>query len=262
MSSFNWHPNSVPPPYDQFIDMIVKGLQDGSIFVRQVDTTYSIMGSQDFHVEFVGTPLAAKAMPPAASNPFFTSPLAYSWSSHTGPQVESKAKAGVADLGTGKEPIVGFRDFEIEEMDEGFILLSRNGAVWWPRQKLRARCTRTGSGHFSDHDAPKEDCACGIYAYSHPNDSHLKATDVVWGEIALWGDVLICESGYRAEFAYPLSLFVRDTGTKMVRHIRDSLEANYGVPVFLVDERDGKTAAEIMGELVAGMLLDRELENE
>lgn len=254
----NWHPNSVPPPYDQFIDMIVQGLQNGTIYVRQVDTTYSMMGSQDFHVEFVGTPLAAKAMPnygPAGSLGFSKTPGPL-------PKTQPKPKTGVADLGVGTEPIVGFRDFEVEETDEGFILLSRNGAVWWPRQKLRARCTRTGSGHFSDHDAPKEDCACGIYAYARPDHPQLKDKNVVWGEIALWGDVLICETGYRAEFAYPLSLFVRDNGTKMVRHIRDSLETNYGVPVFLVDERDGKTAAEIMGELVAGMLLDRELENE
>jgi hypothetical protein len=60
--------------------------------------------------------------------------------------------------------------------------------------------------------------------------------------------VLICESGYRAEFAYPKNIFIRDTGTKIIRTVARKLEELYGVPVVLMKERDGLPMREIIAQ--------------
>lgn len=241
--SFNWDPKSVPSQLVPYLDQLVYGLQKGTIYLRSLNQTRNMGGMSEWVIELVD-PTASPGVAAPMIAPMFSI-------ASTAPVLPPRKI--VEDLGVGKEPIIGFRDFDIEHTDEGFLLMSRNGTPWWPRQKLRATC---GGKLFSEHDAPKEGCQCGIYAYAAPNNPNLKDRNVVWGEIAMWGDVLICETGYRAEFAYPLSLFVRDVGTKVVKFLRDSLEESYGVPVFMVEERDGKTAAEIMGEMVQSMLRD------
>ena len=106
-----------------------------------------------------------------------------------------------------EEPIVGYRDFKLTQGGMGYFLQSRNGAVWPHRKKMTALC---GGNPFASHEVPEPSCACGIYAYAKPDDSALQRDNsFLWGEIAMWGEVLVCESGYRAEFAYPTALFMR-----------------------------------------------------
>ena len=176
------------------------------------------------------------------------------WSANSpyGSQVQispADADAGMKNLGVSKHVITGFRDFDLVSLHDGFVLASRNNAYWRPRKKMVAYCTKRGIA--ADHDAPGEHCDCGIYAFAKPDHPDLISQNKVWGEVAMWGEVLICESGYRAEYAYPTNLFMRDTGTKGVRYVASELEQAYGVPVFLVPERAGKTAAEIMMEILA-----------
>lgn len=149
------------------------------------------------------------------------------------------------DLGVLNEYWVGYRDFKTDLKDG--LLQSRNGYIWKPYEPLIAECTKRGV----QHDPPVWECECGIYAYDRPDHSHLKAQGGIWGEIALYGDVLRCESGYRAEMAYPLSLFMTDPGTKAVRRLKDRLEKTYGVPVFLVKHRAGQTTADLVAEFMA-----------
>jgi hypothetical protein len=59
-----------------------------------------------------------------------------------------------------------------------------------------------------DHDAPKADCRCGVYASKSLDD--LRSIRVwesgVRGEAWLWGTVVEHERGWRAQFAYPRTL--------------------------------------------------------
>lgn len=152
------------------------------------------------------------------------------------------------DFKTGPVPLphrqsdqvyIGYRDFGWKpELNR---LFSRNGYGWTPYAPMIALCQKR-----RHHDAPHEDCECGIYAFSRPDHPDLNTDAQVWGEVALWGDVLVCADGYRAEFAYPQTLFMHDDGLKRTRYIHDMIEQEYGVPVHLVKDRAGQTASEII----------------
>lgn len=141
-------------------------------------------------------------------------------------QAEQPPAPELKDLGLAIEPIIGHRIFAVEiQVTTGRpVLVSMNGC-WWPKRRaLQAVC---GDNVFADHNAPKANCTCGIYAW---NVNRL-ASDVLTAEVYLWGDVLICDFGYRAEFAYPKSLHITNPGTRVAERIRAELEEDYGVPV-------------------------------
>jgi hypothetical protein len=83
--------------------------------------------------------------------------------------------------------------------------------VWRPARELVATCA-------SGHRAPDEECACGIYAAREPDEAlrYLVGRDEaqvvgrLLGRVALWGKVIECERGWRAERAYPLEVEVAD----------------------------------------------------
>jgi len=155
------------------------------------------------------------------------------------------------DIGAGVEPYTGYRDFDFDS--DTRLLKSRNGTFWDEREKLTALCN---NNPFSSHDAPDLQCHCGIYAFKSPKHSELQySSKNIWGEIYMWGKVYICESGYRAEYAYPKTIFIRDFGTKVIRRLRDELEERYGVPVFLVIEREGKFAEDIIADQLEAFMI-------
>jgi len=137
----------------------------------------------------------------------------------------------VKDLGLAIEPIVGVREYHIYMDGEEPTLSSFNGCPWPHRQALSARC---GDNVFADHDVPKGACGCGIYAWK-PGVIGARADLPLSGEVYLWGDVLVCETGYRAEIAYPKNLNIRSAQTRATIRLRDALEEAYGVPVTLSD---------------------------
>jgi hypothetical protein len=147
------------------------------------------------------------------------------------------------DLGTSITPIVGYRDFGIKH---GGVLVSRNGVVWPYGRPLVATCHPRSQP--KKHIAPKIGCSCGIYAFDSPDHHDLEMASEVWGEVYLWGDVLICESGYRAQFAYPKTLFIRSND--YLSDVAKELENLYRVPVIKVNERTGQTAGDILMQLI------------
>lgn len=60
------------------------------------------------------------------------------------------------------------------------------------------------------HTAPHVDCACGIYAASTAEGCRGYGKYVL-GRVALWGNVVPGDHGFRAECAYPEELFLLDT---------------------------------------------------
>jgi hypothetical protein len=151
------------------------------------------------------------------------------------------------ELGVSEELLVGYRDFQVKDG----VLTSRNGHEWPAREKHVATCTILG-----EHHAPVRDCACGIYSFTRPDHKDLRKSDLadVYGEIYVWGDTYICETGYRSQYAYPKSLFVKDDGTRKKAFLTRWLEDEYGVPVFPVSTRSYQTSEEYMGTLAQAML--------
>jgi hypothetical protein len=114
-------------------------------------------------------------------------------------------------------PIIGYRAWQWD--DSG--LRSFMGQPWLPLQPLEAQC-RTSVGAIMPvpleteppaHRVPEMECSCGIYATKSLN--HLRQTgyycsrSAVYGEVYLWGSVVEHELGWRAQFAYPMSLHIR-----------------------------------------------------
>lgn len=143
----------------------------------------------------------------------------------------------VQDIGKGTHPVVGYRDFNyVLDADQRIYLASRNGVCWPRYQAFFATCTLKTNVY--DHDSPDVNCTCGIYAFDNLKHDDLKTECPIYGEVNLWGDVLLCETGFRAELAYPKTLFVVDNGTRIAKRIRNLLEECYGVPTYLVDKKN------------------------
>jgi len=166
------------------------------------------------------------------------------------------------------EPVIGWRYWRVDKKEKLLHSLSgAKGYEWRPKTRFEARCPvikRTGiDGRYrfisgmrvEMHDAPGERCRCGIYAAR--DLTHLRrqiltglALNVV-GEVALWGKLIPGSKGYRAQFAYPLRLFVIQRTAEWDQ--KDSVEAlsAYGVPVETISyRRVGYNPFATLGDLV------------
>ena len=111
-------------------------------------------------------------------------------------------------------PIIGYRVWQLDANR----LRSLNGEQWSPGKALAARCRalsygpivgRAGAAH-DPHKPPQIECTCGVYAAR--GLEHLRSMGcpkyAIHGEVYLWGKVVEHELGWRAQFAYPKSLFL------------------------------------------------------
>jgi hypothetical protein len=114
---------------------------------------------------------------------------------------------------------------------------------WTPRVKSRAECDRCDqedpeTGELSG--VPGEACGCGFY--SAKSLEHLREmgyigactndeyTSVV-GKLANWGKVIEGSQGWRAEYAYPVELYLPFDAMRL----GPALKKSYGVPVRLMN---------------------------
>ena len=149
------------------------------------------------------------------------------------------------------EPLIAWRTWSLARSGRAMLLRSVvKPTTWLPGSAVRARCLRPRVLRWRrGHAAPAIGCSCGVYAadlavaasYLDAARIRLGTVEVqqVLGRVALWGDVVVCEQGYRATYAYPEHLYVagRD-GLGAERRdawaVASALEP-YGVPVTLVD---------------------------
>jgi hypothetical protein len=111
-------------------------------------------------------------------------------------------------------PIVGYRVWQWDSVG----LKSLNGELWLPGQRLSATCRADSLSPISGlrntaHDPtelPSFTCTCGVYAAKNIEHLHRCGYEKfgVHGEVYLWGRVVEHERGWRAEFAYPKSMFL------------------------------------------------------
>jgi hypothetical protein len=120
--------------------------------------------------------------------------------------------------------------------------------LWRPHEEQVARCRRNRLWRLlhwrsRNHHAPDECCNCGIYA-AGPELLRPYLTDVghdkqhVWvvGRIAIWGSLVECERGFKAERVYPERLYVVPSTLYGRKRAQRALEVafslrDYGVPV-------------------------------
>jgi len=142
-------------------------------------------------------------------------------------------------------PIVGYRVWTWGTLG----LKSLCGATWRPGRSQVARCrastvvgTLVGRGKAKDdaHDAPHDDCTCGIYAVKTFHHFRSAGYDKygIYGEVYLWGTVVEHELGYRAQFAYPKNfVLLLDTLPFMLGAMQAQLGGlvAFGIPIFVAD---------------------------
>lgn len=134
---------------------------------------------------------------------------------------------------------------------EDGVVKSLNGAVWTPRQAMAATCPNNASltddVEWNDileewerhmHVPPVESCSCGIYAGK--NFEHLVEINYanfgIHGEVSLWGKLMECTLGYRAQFAYPRYFVVPPAmvcGAMSTIEFRIQTLASFEVPIYL-----------------------------
>jgi hypothetical protein len=109
------------------------------------------------------------------------------------------------------EALIGWRVWCVVETRHGLRLASVIKDELWPLgEELVAHCAAD-----ADHDAPQQECTCGIYAAREPATvwTYLRGRDDppvvrrVLGRVALWGRVVEHEHGWRASHALPLELY-------------------------------------------------------
>ena len=111
------------------------------------------------------------------------------------------------------------------------------GERWKPSQLLAARCRasvvvgplagRAEAVHDA-HEPPQTNCTCGVYASK--SLEQLLTTGYakcgIHGEVYLWGTVVEHELGWRAQFAYPKTLFLP---SDLIPSDTKEMEARLGV---------------------------------
>ena len=141
------------------------------------------------------------------------------------------------------EPVVGWRAWVVTQTPVGMRLGSvLHDLVWAIDEPALAECRRHEDPFaeaLDSHPVPGCVCNCGFHAARDPADalSYLRGRDEadtvcrILGEVALWGQVVETESGWRASHAYPARLYVDDSA------VADALSL-YRVPVLSPDARD------------------------
>lgn len=144
-------------------------------------------------------------------------------------------------------PIIGYRIWRWDAAG----LKSLNGELWFPRQPLSAVCRAAARNSISGlarpaHDAaelPSLKCTCGVYAAKNSEHIHKCGYGkfAVHGEVYLWGRVVEHERGWRAEFAYPKSMFLSPAAIPFSLSAIDArlktLTA-FGTDIFILGDRE------------------------
>jgi hypothetical protein len=143
------------------------------------------------------------------------------WQSiHTPPSHPGNVGGEVLPDEFGTEPLLGYRGWHVVDAGDGkgYALKSLHVSFIWDRQ-VRAFCHYQAAmflnGKHNGNISPDPGCSCGIYAQlpEHPIsewDTAKQGKVSASGTIAMWGRIIQCERGYKAQYAEIQSPLVLD----------------------------------------------------
>jgi hypothetical protein len=104
------------------------------------------------------------------------------------------------------EPLVGWRAWG-SVSPEGYLKALTRSFYWVPGKAVQVRCDLCGGPA-----KPTMTNHAGLHAFKTVKqllDDHAHVGTII-GQVYLWGTVVECERGYRAEYAYPKALIANN----------------------------------------------------
>lgn len=166
--------------------------------------------------------------------------------------------------------LAGVREFMVT--DDGDLGGLVYGGIWKPDKPWRATCAKSDPGrpfslprlsedYYSRgfHDVPAFDCQCGFYSFGSLEEADRAGDGFsfphrVRAVVSAWGNVVICEHGFRAEWMQIEAIIKQPTfawGAEIDASAAWArIAARYSVPV--VDEKDVPEFCESLGTVVDG----------
>ncbi len=160
--------------------------------------------------------------------------------------------------------VVGFRAWALYAWKLG-IAGKTSAPPWQPgvntarchavAQRLGPSSDRTNAPFADRHDAPDEDCDCGLYALREPDKQWTGVGSEYWREIRVcgavlaWGDrFFLHPTGFRAQYAKPVVLATSEQWPRPMRAMIAALAQDYGCDVVRLEYL--RDAAREHGQLV------------
>lgn len=151
------------------------------------------------------------------------------------------------------EPIVAYRGWH-DPGGLGLLASVGIGDYFWPARIAEPAQCKMNSTHRQTQ-TPRADCSCGYYARTKKEMLRIALDGIengsqmhmIVGQASLWGRVIECETGYRAQYCYPRLLFGLERDKKRIR----DLAQRYGVEYEIVADTEalavrlGATALQI-----------------
>ena len=116
---------------------------------------------------------------------------------------------------------------------------------WMPRKKFSAEHSFDLGAKCRGFLVP--DCSCGIYGFKDPLEAFVylirlrdrllsMAVEVALGTVSLWGKVVECELGYRAQYAYPQHVYLPASFARFLPRVAWTFGVTAGVYVSACEE--------------------------
>lgn len=146
------------------------------------------------------------------------------------------------------EPVIGYKYWNTEPSGLLQSPAYSSRSSWIPGKRTEAICKYGQSSHFwpeffSGPKIPLDSCTCGIYAYSRGHATFQRCVEwgvrpdvhQIYGLVYLWGTVIVCRDGFRAQYAYPKA-FIYDPSIEGSLK-KAQLSANlYGAELIPIDK--------------------------
>lgn len=176
----------------------------------------------------------------------FTSRRNGLWTRHPA----DRREAGIEEIPDFVEPLLGWRAWRIWTSPSGSNSCPALSSVildlpWTPRRRFSAE-------HSFDLGARcrgllDPGCSCGIYAFRSPLEAFVylmkvrdrllgKSVEVALGTVSVWGKVIECELGYKAQYAYPRHIYLPASFVRFLPQVISAFGVNAGVYVSACEE--------------------------
>lgn len=161
-----------------------------------------------------------------------------------------QVQSGLETLPDLIEPVVGWRTWRIwRPLSASYACPTFSSVIldtpWTPRREITAE-------HSFDLGAKcrgllESACSCGIYAFRDPAEAFgysigvrdrlpCMAAEVAVGTVGLWGRVIECERGFKAQFAYPRHIYLPATISRYVSTVNSAFGVAVGIYASMREE--------------------------